>query len=283
MAWLAALLERLDRRVIYLVVAVAIIIPLLWPMGLPITVSKPARDFYDGIESIPDGSAVLLAMDYDPTGIPELYPMNLAVLRHMLGKRASGEERNLKIIGFSLWPAGPPLARKALAEVAEREFGKTYGVDYINLGFKEGREIVMANMASSIPQVWPSDIDGRPLAEFPIMNGIRRYDDIAYLVNISAGYPGIKEWVQQVVSIHGLKMVGGTTGVSAPEYYPYYQSHQLLGLLEGLKGAAEYEKLIGIKGSATAGMDAQSTGHWVIALFIGLGNLIYFLKPRGSR
>jgi hypothetical protein len=115
------------------------------------------------------------------------------------------------------------------------------------------------------------------------MRGIRTYGDVAFLINISAGYPGIKEWVQQVVSIYGVKMVGGTTGVSAPEYYPYYQSRQLLGLLEGLKGAAEYEKLLGCIGSATRGMDAQSTGHWAIVFFIVLGNVVYFLRREARR
>jgi hypothetical protein len=75
-------------------------------------------------------------------------------------------------------------------------------------------------------------------------------------------------------------MVGGTTGVTAPEMYPYYQSKQLLGLLEGLKGAAEYEKLLGYKGSATKGMDAQSTGHWMMVVFIVLGNVLYFARGR---
>ena len=102
-------LANLDRRVIYLFVAVAIIVPLQWPMGLPLTVSKQVRDFHASIERIPDGSTVLLAMDYDPTALPELYPMNIAVLKHLFSKRADGGDRNMKIVGLSLFPAGPPL------------------------------------------------------------------------------------------------------------------------------------------------------------------------------
>ena len=44
------------------------------------------------------------------------------------------------------------------------------------------------------------------------MKNVRTYDDIAFLIDVSGGYPGLKEWVQQVVSRWGLKLVGGTTG-----------------------------------------------------------------------
>ena len=64
--------------------------------------------------------------------------------------------------------------------------------------------------------------------------------------------PGTKEWVQQVQARFHLPMVSGCTAVSAPEYYPYLQSGQLQGLLGGMAGAAEYEKLRGEKGTGHA-------------------------------
>ena len=273
-------LERLDRRVIYVVLATVIVVPVVFPLGLPLKPGPVVEDFYQAVDSIPDDATVLVAMDYDPAGKPELHPMNLAVLRHLFSPRPGGGERGIKVVALTLWPAGPPLARQALDTVAKGEFGKTYGVDYVNLGYKEGREIVMSSMGTDIHQTFPKDIDGTPVGDLPLMRDVRNYDDVSFLVMISAGYPGLKEWVQQVQAIYGVEMAGGTTGVSAPEYYPYYQSRQIKGLLEGLKGAAEYEKLIGIPGTATSGMDAQSTGHWTIGLFIILGNVLYFLGRR---
>jgi hypothetical protein len=75
-------------------------------------------------------------------------------------------------------------------------------------------------------------------------------------------------------------MVAGVTAVSAPEYYPYLQSHQLLGLLGGMAGAAEYEKARNEKGTATRGMDAQSLAHFFVALCILLGNVVLWSKNR---
>ena len=48
----------------------------------------------------------------------------------------------------------------------------------------------------------------------------------------------------------------------------------------GLKGAAEYEKLIGKPEKAYLGMKAQSIAHVAIILLVLLGNVVYFLSRR---
>jgi hypothetical protein len=128
--------------------------------------------------------------------------------------------------------------------------------------------------------VFPRDFHGHDVATLPIMREVRDYSSFPLLVNISAGYPGTKEWVQQVQARFHLPMVAGVTAVSAPEFYPYLQSHQLLGLLGGMAGAAEYEVARGEKGAASKGMDAQSLGHLFVALCIVVGNLVPFLQRR---
>jgi len=73
--------------------------------------------------------------------------------------------------------------------------------------------------------------------------------------------------------------------VMAPKVLSYVQAEQLEGLLGGMKGAAEYEQLIGHVAKASAGMDAQSLIHLLIIFFIIMGNLGYFMmrvqKGRG--
>jgi hypothetical protein len=51
----------------------------------------------------------------------------------------------------------------------------------------------------------------------------------------------------------------------------------------GLKGAAEYEKLIGHTEAATKAMDVQSIAHSVIVLFIIIGNIAFFASRRKKR
>ena len=78
-------------------------------------------------------------------------------------------------------------------------------------------------------------------------------------------------------------MSSGVTSIQVNEVMPYVQSGQMVGVLAGMPGAAEYESLIGQKGSATSGMDAQSVAHLVIVLFIVLGNISYVIDRKRSR
>lgn len=267
-------LATLDRRWIFLFTFVAVLLPLIKPINLPIRVSNEVLWFYEEIEKVPEGATVYLAADYDPGSLPELQPMLEAAI-HQCAKK------HIKIIAGSLWPAAPPLVNRAFTEIAEGQYGMQYGVDYVNLGFKEGREVVMVQLGENIRSVYPQDHQGRDVSTMPIMQGIHNYEDLALLINISAGYPGTKEWVQQVRRRFSIPMVAGCTAVSAPEYYPYVQSGQLSGLLGGLAGAAEYEKLVQVPGgSAARKMDAQSLGHVMIIGFILLGNVIHLLRKR---
>jgi len=275
MSWIGWI-EKLDRRWIFLIMAVLVLFPLLFPLALPLSVSPPVQGFYDAIAKIPNGSTVLMSCDYDPGAKPELVPMTRTALRQLWDK-------DCKIVITVLWDGGPGLVDNELRAVAEEYKGrKTYGVDYVNLGYKEGREDVMVLMGQGIANAFPKDYRGNDTRSLPLMRGVRDYSSFPLLVSISAGYPGTKEWVQQVQSRFHLPMVSGCTAVSAPEYYPYLQSGQLLGLLGGMAGAAEYEKARGEKGAATRGMDAQSMAHVFVAIMILLGNVVQWTRPKGG-
>jgi len=272
-------IETLDRRWVFLVMFVAISVPLFVKLSLPIKVSPAVQGFYDAVDALQPGDVVYLAADYDPGSKPELDPMLDNVLDHLF-------RHDVKIVSATLWPAGAPLLERGLREVGEGDHGKVYGVDFVNLGFKEGKENVMVQLGKSFRAIFPTDYYQTPVEELPILAAKRedgsfavdKFEDVKLLVNISAGYPGTKEWVQQVRTRYNIPLVSGCTAVSAPEYYPYVQSGQLSGLLGGLAGAAEYEQLTGRIGWASTGMDAQSLGHVCIIVLILLGNIVYFLN-----
>lgn len=265
-------LDRLDRRWIFLIVGLLVLVPLLWPIGLPIVPTTPVRQYHDAIAAIPDGSTVLMSCDYDPASTPELGPMAETSLRQLWDKRC-------KIVVTVLWNGGAAVVDQTIERVADeyraRGIPLKDGVDYVNLGYKSGNEAVMVLMGQGIASAFPVDQHGRVTARLPIMRNVTDFSSFPLLVNISAGYPGTKEWVQQVNSRFHLPMVSGCTAVSAPEFFPYLQSGQLRGLLGGMAGAAEYEVLRKERGAATSGMDAQSMAHLFIALCIVLGNVVH--------
>ena len=267
-------LKNIDRRIIFIFVAAAVIIPLMYPLGLPLKSSPPSRSLYKAIEELQPGSVVLMAFDYDPATDVELGPMSLALLKHCFRK-------GHKVVSLALWAPGAGLAKATLAEAASG-LGKKYGVDYVNLGFKAGSIVVIASLGKSIHESFPTDVDGTPLENLPLMRNINTYADIDFVLGMSAGDPGLPFWIMIAQGRYGKKVGGGCTAVSAPMLYPYYPN-QLVGLLGGMKGAAEYELLIETKGAATKGMDAQSIAHALIVLFVIIGNVFYFMGKRREK
>ena len=264
-----------DRRIIFLGLAVAVILPLLLPVGVPMKVSRPVRDFYDEVERIPAEARVLLSCDYDPAAKAEVYPMNLAILRHLFS-------RNIRIVAFSLWEGGPPMAERALKIVAE-EYGKTYGLDYVNLGFKEGREATMVTLGENIRNTFPTDYYRTPIDSIPLLDEVADYGDFHLLISLTAGYPGGREYTKYVQPRFDIPLVCAVVATGVPFLMPYYQSKQISGLLTGIIGGAEYEELIGAPGWAKRAMDPLTIGHLMVIVFIVLGNVLYWVNRKSQR
>ncbi len=270
MADFAQRLLRLDRRIIFLLIGLATLLPLLYPVGLPIRVSPEVRKVYDYLENMPEGSVFLLSFDFEPGGKPELYPMAIALLRHAFRK-------NLKVLGMTLWPAGTGLAETAFAQIAQ-ESQKEKGKDYAFLGYAPGDASAVISMGQDFHAAFPTDYSGVKNTELPILSSIHSLRDIPYVVSLSVGFPGLDTWYVYGKEKYGFELGGGCTAVSAPRFYPLLDTGQINGLLGGLRGAAEYEILLGREGKALAGMDAQSATHFLIILLIVVCNSVYFLS-----
>ena len=269
-------LGTVDRRWIFLVIGIVVIIPLFFPLGLPIRATATTQQVYDTIDALPHGSKVLVSCEYGPSTKPEIHPMTLAVMHHLFKNKH-------KVYVTCLWPDGQFLAEEALDQVGGEEYGLKYGEDYVLLGFRPGNEAVVKGIVSNLRKVYTIDSRGTKVTEIPMMDGIHRFEDFDFLFSASAGYPGTIEWVQYAVDPTDVPMSTGTTSIQVNEVMPYVAAGQVNGILAGMPGAAEYEALIGVPGIGTSGMDAQSVAHLVIVLFIVLGNIGYFIERQRSK
>ena len=268
-------LINIDRRIIFIFVFLGVAIPLLIDIHMPIKPTPTVRSVYDEIERIavedPD-RPVLVSFSYGASTEPEMVPMTRAVLRHMYS-------RGLKVIGMCLWPEAVGLAQPVMDELAA-EFGYEYGKDYAFLGYKPGNNAVILNMGQSMAGTFPFDTEGTPVADLPVMAGVQNLKDVSFVFDFAAGDSIEFWWIPFGQEKHRFPFGGGCTAVMAPDLYPFLQSRQLVGLLGGLAGAAEYETLVDTPGRATAGMEPQSVTHMIIILFIILGNAVYFTTRR---
>jgi hypothetical protein len=272
-ARLPEVLMNVDRRVIFLVIALAVATPLVFPLNLPVRVSKEAQDYFGAIEPLAPGDEIIVSFDYEPDTMAELDPMSYATLRHAFRK-------DLQVVVLTNYAGGPGIVSRVLGETAA-EYGKHYGTDYVFLGYNPDYSATMLRMGESIRSTFPTDHYGTPTDSLPLLQEVDRYADIELLVTITASALA-EYWIMWVGGNYGQRIITGCTAIQAVLIYPYYESGQLAGFLGGLKGAAEYEKLTGRDGAAVRGMDSQSMAHLLIVVFIVLGNVGFILqKARG--
>lgn len=275
------LLKNLDRRWVFLLMGVAVSLPILLQLGFPEKVSQLSRDAFAEVDKLKPGDRVLLSLDFDPSSAGELTPMATAFTYH-------AAKRGAKIYFMALWPVGPQMVEDAISKVIRPDFpDMQYGRDYVNLGYKSGNEGVIKVIVTDLKQLYTTDHRGSGINSIPMMEGVRSVQDMDLVISVSAGYSGAKEWVQYAKTAFPdrINLVAGCTGVQAPPLLPYIPN-QLPGLVAAIKGAAEYETLLveeyGLEEQpkykeALRRMGSQLIAHLLMVALIIVGNTIYFI------
>jgi hypothetical protein len=262
-------LFKIDRRWLFLMLAITIFIPIVKPLGLPNkNISDSVKHVYEKIDALPPGSFVLLSLDYDPSTRPELHPMAMALVRHAFS-------RNLRVGVVTFIAGSTGLIDDVFAKIPA-EYNKTYGKDYVIFPYQPNIVAVLTQLASSIYGIYDKDKNGADAASLPVMKGITNYKDIGMVVCVT-GTQTLDFWVVYAGDKYGVPVAGGVTAISQPGYGPYLQTGQLKGLIGGMKGAADYESLIKTPGKGTSGIDALNLAHILVVALIVFSNLALFL------
>lgn len=265
-------MDNIDRRWIYTLLIVVIALALMKPVGLAITPTAQTQKAFDMIEKLPAGSIVWMGFEFSPGGIPELMGTATSVLRQ-------GFKKNLRFVMGGIWEQAGNLAQQALTEVLVDFPDKKYGVDYVNVGYKPGRDVLLQKF---VLDAWGAfagvDNFGKPLSDFPLMAEFKSAKDAKSMFIFCTGTPGESEYIKNLTDPLKMPIASCTISVSVPGIMPMVSSGQLTALVAGMKGSAEYEVLVGKPGKAVAGMDAQSFAHVLIILFIVFGNVGYIAQ-----
>ncbi len=269
-------------QIIYTLLVISIVIPLLNPVGLPIGISSTTRDVYSYIENtLPAGKPVLMDLYYEMAARAELEPQAAAVIKHLF-------EKNCKLVFVSTMTYGPIVFELLKSTAADLFADKTYGVDYVFLGYIAGNEPAVRSLATSIRGTVAVDNYGTAISDLPMMTNIDKAEDFALVFIVSSGTDTFGWYVRQWYTPYAVPLLFGALSVIGPSIKPYVDAKQAIGMLTGQRSAAEYETLVGRKGLGLASMDAQSFAHALILIFIIIGNIILFAtrskpKPEGGR
>ena len=257
-----------SRHWAFLGLAVVVVGTMLLNFEPKLDISPEARRMHSFIDSLPAGSVVMVSFDHEASALPEIKPLALAYLRHAFSK-------GHRLVGIALMAEGTAVGYRMMDQVAA-EYQKQYGTEYVFLGFQPQIIAAILSMGESIKQTFPRDYSGNEYDSLPLLREVTKLSDVAAVVSISDGNLAT-HWIEYGRARFNVAIAAFVTAVMVTSYDPYISSGQLQAMVGGLRGAAEYEKLIGIGGAGRRGMLAQAASHFYILALILIGNVIYFL------
>ncbi|MAQ44137.1 MAG: hypothetical protein CMG25_06615 [Candidatus Marinimicrobia bacterium] len=287
-------LGQLDRRFIFLLIGLSVLIPLIKPgwINIPIKTTSNSEIVFKELNSLKEGDRVLVSFEYGASTKPEIHPMSVAVLQHLFSK-------GVKVYTVPLWPEGLMMAKYAMQEVVESGlFNLTEHIDYVSFPYKAGGEIIIRGIATDIRSIFTQDVNNTLIKDIPMMDSVYNVTDFDFVFDLSAGVPGNAEWVQFACDENNVPLSSGCTSIMVTDAIPYVESGQIRGILAGMPGAAEYEQMVFkylsnekdnkflnkdvsiIPGKATSRMSAQSIAHLLMVIFIIFGNISYYIIRR---
>jgi len=279
---------QVDPRLVYLLVALALAIPLITGASLRPARMESAESFYKTIDGLDSAKTqfVLIAADWGPGTSAENAPQTAVAIEHLMRK-------HIPFAVVSLYPLSEPFLRSVPEKIAaalEKEMPGQhweYGKDWVNWGFRFGGQSFVQGVARSgnIHEQLGSDAFGTPIEQIPCMKSIHSLKDINLLIQITGLVGVFNTWIQFFQdSSYRPPVLHGCTSITIPEAFIYLSSGQILGLHEGIAGAAWYDQLLTNaypdrqKSSAISINSGVSYAHLIILAFIVLGNISYFLS-----
>ena len=234
--------DKIDRRIIFLFVAVSLSLPVALGISLRPARMKTSQAFYEVVSSLKADDFVLVAVDWEPGTKAENEPQTAVIIEHLLRKR-------IKFALTTLTPLAVPTMEQLPLRVIELlrkelpEQNWNYGKDWVNLGYLAGGSVSIQNIAKtkSIKTLIKTDSKSNPLEDLSAFNGIDSINDIDVLAEFTGSVGALSLWIQ---FFSGPKLVHGCTSISIPDAFNFFASGQLQGLLEGVAGAAYYEYLL---------------------------------------
>jgi hypothetical protein len=267
-------MQKIDSRIFYVVLIVMIVLPLMFPgFKLPIIPSQQTISAYNTIEQAANagpGKIALVDSWWAASTQGEQKWQAKAVLTQLMRDH----------IPFALISGDPQnrtLTDQLVKEIAPK-YNYVYGVNYVDFGYKSpgAYAAILKGMVQDIPGTLKEDYKNQSLSSFPVMKGIHDIHNVSIIIEITPSST-LDQMLQLVQGVNHTPLVFVPTAVMAPESYPYLDSHQISGIVTGIKGAGDYEQLLGLSDFGTQASTALSMVYALIILLIILGNVGYHM------
>jgi hypothetical protein len=269
-------LENLPLGIFFILIVGAMAYITVNPLGLPIPVTQTTRDTHAAVDVLNPGDIILIDQGYASGTIAVHEPGLVVVFKHAISKGA-------KIVLVSSAVEGPQLFDRAVEKINPGAKGYEYGKDYIHLGYFAGGEPAYAGIIADIMSIFTVDYKNVPVDQLELWGELSAptHEKISLVYVQSAGGDVCEGWIRQSAVRYDIPMIQQPLEMMVPTILPYYPIN-CQGVLNGGIGAAEYESLSGFAGEAIKLSDMLSVAHIVILVFLILGNIGWYMRPRGG-
>lgn len=270
-------IESIPSNYIYLILIAIILVPLFAPayFRTPLSVSPLTRQSYATISSLKAGDYVLVGWDVQSTTWFELGPVMLDVFTQILKLGAKAV-----VVSF-IYPEAPTLWSSLLMPDLEKQGlgSQIYGTQYVYLGFVTGGESAMAAFGNNM-RVAQYDYQGRTVSTMPVMAGVT--DIKSFKLLFAIGDTALQPYVRQFPARYNMTSTMAINAANLSLLLPYSNAGLIRGLINGIRGGAEYELLTQTPSGATAFLGSLTLIHIYVIILIVIGNLIYLLRKRAG-
>jgi len=257
-------------QIVNIVFILTIVLPILYPISMPIPISKEVRDAYEYIDALPDGTLAVYSVHLSASIWPEIGPPFTAVLNHII-------EKDIEIVFISDAAQGPALIERGIELIGGKSKLGEYGEDWVLLGYLPGAfEVSLATFMED-SSIYSKDYYGNLVSELPLMSKLPAGKD----ADVFLGNVGGISTLEPVVRQAGPYLPIVVCGISSSGYslsMPYYEAGALVGVVPPGSGGAAYEYLTGKPGLAMQTQVTLSFPNLFMVLVIILTNMSFLLK-----
>lgn len=258
-----------------LVITEAVILPLFkgLPVAMPTLYPAEVVDMYNGLNSLPSGTPVLVAADFDGSLFGELSLSSQAVLNHLM-------QRNLPIATLSTTPTGATLLQSMLQEALAVQTAYSQS-NLVNFGYLPGGSMGLQALAADPISALPKDVALNSPWQTEPLQAVKKLSDLGAVIVITENADTARFWVEQVQpSLGATPLYVILSAQSAPLIQPYYDSKQIKGYISGLNEGTVYETLTTNPGRASSSYPAFQISLLILAVMIFIAGIVVLVSPR---
>jgi len=251
------------------------------PLVFPIVVEANVYEYFNFVENIPPGSIICYDFSVMSTSRTEIEQGLLMSHEHFF------KLKDVKFVAFSLTPIGP-ITWNIMMDLtpASIKASKTYGVDYVYLGYVPGEETGLQAFASNIRGVFGTDYFGTKLDDIPLMKNINDAS-VFYCISWHHWNTASVAYFARIFGDIYKKpiIVAALNALGYGQVYPYYPKYVVAATLS--EKQEQYEFLLNQKyGIVGINMSYYVTRNYTSMIFIALiavTNVAWFMEKRAKK